>query len=62
MKNSSQYQKMEDIFLKIHHINENKTNNDIENLQILSRGEHTRLHNLKSPVKRDKRTGKFVHD
>lgn len=53
---------MEDIFLKIHHINENKTDNDIENLQILSRGEHTRLHNLKSPVKRDKRTGKFIHD
>jgi len=30
----------------IHHINEDKTNNDINNLQCLLKSEHTRLHYL----------------
>ena len=29
----------------IHHIDENKQNNNIDNLQILTRGQHTSLHN-----------------
>lgn len=31
----------------IHHIDKNKTNNSINNLQILSHGDHKRLHNTK---------------
>lgn len=31
----------------IHHINENKTDNRIKNLQLMKRGEHTRLHRKK---------------
>lgn len=30
----------------VHHIDEDKTNNDIENLQVLTRSEHSRLHRL----------------
>ena len=30
----------------VHHINENKTDNRIENLRLMSRADHTRLHNL----------------
>jgi rubrerythrin len=31
----------------IHHVNEIKTDNRIENLVLMTHGEHTRLHNLK---------------
>jgi len=30
----------------VHHVDENRTNNDIENLQLMTRGEHTTLHNI----------------
>ena len=31
----------------VHHINENKLDNNIENLQLLTRGEHSSLHRKK---------------
>lgn len=46
----------------VHHIDEDKLNNDINNLQVLTRADHTRLHNIKSPVKKDPKTGKFIHE
>ena len=33
----------------IHHINKNKIDNRIQNLQVLKRGEHTRLHCMNNP-------------
>ena len=35
---------------EIHHIDENKDNNDISNLQLLTKSEHRRLHNLTRPL------------
>lgn len=32
----------------VHHKDENKLNNDINNLEVMSRGEHSRLHNKDS--------------
>lgn len=46
--------------LEVHHIDENKLNNQPENLLILTKSEHIKLHNKKSPVLRDKDTGKFI--
>lgn len=43
----------------VHHKNEIKTDNRIENLMILSKGEHTSLHNLEKRIIRD-RYGKIV--
>lgn len=37
----------------VHHINEIKTDNKLENLQILTRAEHTRLHNISGVLKQD---------
>lgn len=31
----------------VHHKDGNKLNNDLSNLQLMARGDHTRLHNLK---------------
>ena len=31
----------------VHHIDENKTNNDPENLMVMKKSDHTRLHNYK---------------
>lgn len=35
---------------EVHHIDKNRTNNSIENLQVLSRYEHKLAHNLKYPI------------
>lgn len=44
----------------VHHINHNRTDNRIENLQILTKGEHTRLHNLEQTIVRDNVTGRII--
>lgn len=44
----------------VHHIDHNHSNNELSNLMVLTRGEHTRLHNLVSPRNRDSKTGKFI--
>lgn len=48
--------------LVVHHIDCNHQNNNIANLQVLTKGEHTRTHNIISPRCRDKITGRFVKD
>lgn len=46
----------------MHHINEIKIDNRLENLQVLTRGEHSSLHNRQKPRKRDKTTGRFISE
>lgn len=45
--------------VEVHHINEIKTDNRIENLIPLTKVEHTRLHNNKKIIKRDN-LGRFI--
>lgn len=44
----------------VHHINGNKTDNRIENLQVCTKSEHTTLHNLQKEILRDEKTGRIV--
>lgn len=44
----------------VHHKNENRVDNDINNLEIISRSEHTTLHNLQKEIIRDLATGKII--
>lgn len=44
----------------VHHKNHNKTNNSIDNLEIVTASEHTTLHNLLNPIDRDEGTGRFM--
>lgn len=44
----------------VHHIDGNKKNNSLDNLAVLSRSEHTRLHNLESPRMKCQKTGRFI--
>ena len=46
--------------LEVHHIDENKLNNSLENLQIMTKPEHKKLHTLKTKIKRDNKTGRFI--
>lgn len=43
----------------VHHIDENHDNNDVSNLQIVSKAEHRQIHNFLSPQTRDPITGRF---
>lgn len=44
----------------VHHINENKKDNRVENLAVMTKSEHQRLHSIKKPQLRDKITGRFI--
>lgn len=44
-----------DIIEQIHHINGNKLDNRIENLEIVKRGEHQRIHALKTGLGKDRK-------
>jgi dUTP pyrophosphatase len=43
----------------VHHIDGNKLNNLLNNLEIMSLAEHSRLHKLESPTKRDSITARY---
>lgn len=47
----------------IHHKDGDPTNNDISNLEVMTRSEHIRLHNYLSPRRNHKRdsSGRFTH-
>ena len=42
----------------VHHIDGNKQNNDVSNLSVMTKGEHSRLHNAKRHMDRDE-LGRF---
>lgn len=46
--------------LYVHHIDGNHNNNEFTNLQIVTRAEHRRLHNLMKAPTRDILTGRFI--
>ncbi len=43
----------------VHHLDHNHSNNSLTNLTVLSKAEHTRLHNLANPRKRNSK-GQFI--
>lgn len=45
----------------VHHIDENRLNNDPSNLQVLTKQQHRALHNKKRPHPRDS-TGRFIKE
>lgn len=44
----------------VHHINQNRQDNRIENLQVMLKGEHTRLHCLQKKILKDPTTGRII--
>lgn len=44
----------------VHHIDGDHNNNDLSNLAVLTRGEHTRLHNQQKHIVRDMKTGRII--
>lgn len=48
--------------LEVHHIDGNKLNNNPNNLIILTKSVHMKLHNLLRPQNRNKETGKFIKE
>jgi hypothetical protein len=44
----------------VHHIDHNHENNDLSNLQVVSKAEHTRIHNLANPRSRNSK-GQFIN-
>lgn len=44
----------------VHHINEVKTDNRIENLQVMTKGEHSRLHCKQNKIIRDTTNGRII--
>ena len=43
----------------VHHIDENRLNNDVTNLMVLTKGEHTAIHNKRKPRQRNEK-GQFI--
>lgn len=65
--NSDFFEKIENwYYLKdgyfVHHIDFNHNNNDISNLQVVTKSEHTRIHNLANPRKRSSKNGRFIKE
>lgn len=46
----------------VHHLDENKLNNNLENLQVMTKKEHCRIHSLERSKKRFKAVDKFSLD
>ena len=44
----------------VHHIDGNKLNNNVENLMVMTKAEHSRLHNLAQRRERNSVTGRFL--
>lgn len=44
----------------VHHINGDKQDNRLENLELMTKAEHCRHHNIADPMPRDIKTGRFV--
>ena len=44
----------------VHHVDHDRTNNQLGNLALLGKGEHSRYHRLANPRRRDPLTGRFV--
>lgn len=45
--------------LCVHHIDGNHNNNAVTNLMVVTRGEHTTIHNLINPMPHDQHNGRF---
>ena len=45
---------------EVHHIDGNHSNNEVSNLQVLTKSEHRSEHNKRRNQKRDKLTGRFI--
>jgi hypothetical protein len=46
----------------VHHINGNRMDDRPANLDVVTKSEHCRIHNLEEPRLRDEATGKFVSE
>lgn len=46
----------------VHHINGNRMDDRPENLEVVTKSEHCRIHNLEEPRSRDSETGQFVSE
>lgn len=46
----------------VHHINGNRMDDRPENLEVVTKSEHCRIHNLEEPRPRDSVTGQFVSE
>lgn len=44
----------------VHHIDKNHDNNNVENLQVLTRSQHTAIHSKDKEIIRDKKTGRII--
>ena len=44
----------------VHHINHNRQDNRVKNLEVMTKSEHSRLHTKENPMPKDAKTGRFV--